>query len=395
MSSKETVPCRARITPCNTIGLVFYAVMEVSVPKIKTAMGLMSGTSMDGIDAAMIETDGEARIMFGQTTYRPYTDAERVILRDAVEAVRWLHDRDARPGILADAEQLVTTAHMEAVEALLARTGEQQGAVDVIGFHGQTVLHRPEDHLTIQIGDGLQLARAFRRTVVHDLRARDVAAGGQGAPLVPIYHAALVRNAELDEPVAVANLGGVGNVTVVEGDMVTAFDTGPANAMVDDLVQDRLGLPFDEDGAIAAAGRIDQDALERLLDHPYFAMPAPKSLDRNAFSADPVRALSIEDAAATLLAFSARTMGEALAPYDVKRLIATGGGTRNPTLLSMLRAELPCPVETGADHGWRSDFIEAQAFAYLAVRRLRELPGTFPSTTGAPEPLLAGEIAVP
>lgn len=359
------------------------------------AIGLMSGTSMDGIDVAMIESDGEARIMFGQTAYRPYTDVERAVLRDAVAAARELRDRHVRPGVLADAERLVTAAHIEAVQALLDRTGEPPSAIDVIGFHGQTVLHRPEQHLTIQIGDGSELARSFGRRVVHDLRARDVAAGGQGAPLVPIYHAALVRNAGLDEPVAVANLGGVGNVTIVDGEMITAFDTGPANAMVDDLVQDRLGVSFDEDGAIAAGGHIDREALDQLLDHPFFALPAPKSLDRNAFSADAVHHLSTEDAAATLLAFSAQTMADALNPYNVRRLIATGGGARNRTLISMLRAALHCPVETGADHGWQSDFIEAQAFAYLAVRRLRELPGTFPTTTGAPEPMLAGEIAVP
>lgn len=362
--------------------------------KIKTAIGLMSGTSMDGIDAAMIETDGEARIAFGQTSYRPYREEERVLLRDAVDAARKLETRSDRPGALARAEHMITAAHLETIERLCAEAGQPLGTIDVIGFHGQTVLHRPEAGLTVQIGDGPELAARLGRTVVHDLRARDVAAGGQGAPLVPVYHAALVRSAGLEEPVAVANLGGVGNVTIVDRESVTAFDTGPANAMVDDLVQDRLGMAFDEGGMIAARGHVDHGALSRLLDHPYFAAPAPKSLDRNAFSAEPVLALSTEDAAATLVAFSARTMADALEPYAVKRLIATGGGARNPTLLSMLCAALSCPVETGGDHGWPSDFIEAQAFAYLAVRRLRDLPGTYPTTTGVPAPSLAGELAL-
>jgi anhydro-N-acetylmuramic acid kinase len=258
------------------------------------------------------------------------------------------------------------------------------------------VLHRPGAGLTVQIGDGAALSRRLGIPVVHDLRAADVAAGGQGAPLVPIYHQALVAAAGLDRPIGVLNLGGVANLTLVRasGDPLSC-DTGPANALIDDLMLERTGAPVDKNGEIAARGGVDAGALTALMTHPYFEEKPPKSLDRNAFSRDAVSHLTTEDAAATLVAFTAHSV---LAlwkhlPEQPLRVIACGGGTHNPTLMRVLNETLPCPVESADAYGWSADAMEAEAFAYLAVRSLKGLPLTFPTTTGAPRPLTGGVLA--
>jgi anhydro-N-acetylmuramic acid kinase len=226
-----------------------------------------------------------------------------------------------------------------------------------------------------------------------------VAAGGEGAPLAPIYHAALVRRSKLPLPVAVLNLGGVANITLITADesALMGFDTGPANGMIDLLVQARTDARYDRDGALASAGRVDEAALARLLDHPYFAAPPPKSLDRFDFSLDPVSALGLEDAAATLTAFTAEgvRLGIAACPEPPTRLIACGGGRHNPALMAALRERAGVPVTTAEDEGWRGDAIEAEAFAYLAARRARNLPISFPGTTGVPAPMTGGKVATP
>lgn len=369
-------------------------------PLTLRAIGLMSGTSMDGIDVALVETDGEAVLRTGPGHTRPYAGTERDTLRAALAEAVALESRTARPGVLARAEALVTRAHVEAVQAFMAAQGLRPSDIDVIGFHGQTVLHRPERRLTVQIGDGAALAEALGIAVVHDMRAADVAAGGQGAPLVPAYHRALAL-ATLPpsaDTVAVLNLGGVGNVTALDGAAdPLAFDTGPGNALIDDLVQARTGRSMDEDGSLARAGRVDEAALARLMDHPYFAVPPPKSLDRNAFSAEPVSGLSTEDAAATLVAFTAESVARA-AGWLVRRpalWVVCGGGARNPALLDALRERLGAEVRTGGSLGWDGDLVEAQAFAYLAVRSLRGLPLTFPTTTGIQRPLMGGVLSQP
>lgn len=363
--------------------------------KALTAIGLMSGTSMDGVDVAGLVTDGETIEVFGPTGERPYTPPEREVLRAALAAARGLTDRSERPGVLAEAERIVTAAHAEAVEALLAAEGMTAADVDVVGFHGQTVLHRPERRLTVQIGDGPALAAKLGIDVVHDLRAADVAAGGQGAPFVPAYHRAIVRRQGWELPVAILNLGGVGNVTLVgEGDPV-AFDTGPGNALIDDWVLRRAGAPFDEGGRIAAAGHVDGTALAQLMANAYFDRPPPKSLDRNDFSLDPVERLSVEDGAATLAAFTAASVATAgrWLPRPASRWVVAGGGARNPTLLAMLADRLSAPIVTADAAGLSSSHIEAQAFAYLAVRSLKGLPLSFPTTTGVPEPITGGVLA--
>ena len=358
------------------------------VPGVHHALGLMSGTSLDGIDAALIETDGERIAHFGPVGYRPYADAERDLLRRALAAATGLEDRAARPGALAEAEAMVTRAHAQAVEDFLAANRIDRRDVAVVGFHGQTVLHRPERRLTVQVGDGAALARHLGVPVVFDLRAADVAAGGQGAPLVPVFHRALVEGLARPHPVAVLNIGGVANVTYIDGaaDLI-ACDTGPGNALIDDFMRARTGAPCDRDGAAAAKGRVDEAWLAAALAHPFFAAPPPKSLDRNAFAGLDASALSLGDGAAVAAVVP-------LLPKAPRAWIVAGGGARNPSLMRMLAERVgPATVETAQAVGWSSDAVEAQAFAYLAVRALNGLPITFSRTTGAPRPMTGGRIA--
>ncbi|WP_371345770.1 anhydro-N-acetylmuramic acid kinase [Ancylobacter sp. IITR112] len=373
------------------------------------AIGLMSGTSLDGVDVALINTDGETVASFGPASTYPYSADDRALFVAALEEARALTDRDARPGVLAAAEARLTERHVDALAAFFAAHPEHRD-VAVLGFHGQTVLHRPEIRLTVQIGDGAALARAARTltgppgpTLVYDLRAADVAAGGQGAPLVPVYHRALARGLADKGPLLVLNLGGVANITALDGDAdPIACDTGPANALIDDFMKARTGEPLDRDGAAAAAGRVDEAALGRLLDHPFFARRPPKSLDRNEFRAwvegrAGLDAMRTEDGAATLTALTAACVAAVLAhlPRRPRRLIAAGGGAHNPTLLRMLGERLGLPVDTADAVGWSTDALEAQAFAFLAVRALRGLPLSFPTTTGVPAPLTGGRIIAP
>jgi anhydro-N-acetylmuramic acid kinase len=360
----------------------------------------MSGTSLDGVDVALLDTDGEAIQGFGPTGYRPYSEAEHDLLRRALEAGATLTDRTARPGVLAEADAFVTRVQAETVEAFLQTERIDKNTVDVVGFHGQTVLHRPEDRLTVQIGDGQALARRLFMTVVHDFRAADVAAGGQGAPLVPVYHQALARTLERPHPIAVLNVGGVANITFVDGGDPVAGDTGPGNALIDDFMRARTGAPLDRDGDQAARGRVDEDFVARVLADPFFARPCPKSLDRNAFAYANLGLpeFSVADGAATLSALTAAAVARILPhlPAPPKTWIVAGGGAHNPTLMRMLANRLaPATVETADAAGWSPDALEAQAFAYLAVRSLRRLPLTFPKTTGAPAPMTGGVLARP
>jgi anhydro-N-acetylmuramic acid kinase len=362
------------------------------------AIGLMSGTSLDGVDVALIETDGEAVHRFGPTGYRPYAPAERDLLRAALAAAASLSDRAARPGVLREAEVQVTAAHAEAVEDFLHTHAIAAGTVGVVGFHGQTVLHRPQARLTVQIGDGQALSARLDLPVVFDFRADDVAAGGQGAPLVPVFHRALVATQRRPAPVAVLNVGGVANITYVDGDTLIACDTGPGNALIDDFMLARTGKAHDEDGRNAARGRIDEAFLAQALSHPYFALPPPKSLDRNDFASFAGLQLSLEDGAATLTALTAAGVAAVVPrlPRAPRSWIVAGGGARNPTLMRMLAARLaPAPVEAADALGWSTDAMEAQAFGLLAVRRLAALPITFPQTTGVKSPRTGGVLVTP
>lgn len=362
------------------------------------AIGLMSGTSMDAIDVALVETDGAETIVLGATAAYPYAEAERALLRRALMGATGLADRRARPGALAEAESMITRQHARAVEAFLAEHAIDPASIEIVGFHGQTVLHRPERHLTVQIGDGPALAAALGLAVAHDFRAADCASGGQGAPLVPIFHQALAAAAGFAEPIATINIGGVANVSfLVPGRDPIAGDAGPGNALIDDLMWTRTGVALDRDGAVAARGRVDEAILRGFLAHPFFAEPPPKSLDRNSFSAEPVAHLSTEDAAATLTAFTAEGIARVLdlMPERPTLAVVCGGGARNHTLMHELAHRLACKVTSAETFGWSVDAMEAQAFAFLAVRALKGLPITFPTTTGVARPLAGGVLARP
>jgi anhydro-N-acetylmuramic acid kinase len=360
------------------------------------AIGLMSGTSLDGVDVALIETDGARVFRFGPTGYRPYADDERRLLRRALSEATRLTDRIARPGALAAAEALVTKTHAETVERFLDENRIACSDVAIVGFHGQTVLHRPAARLTVQIGDGEKLAERLRVPVVFDFRAADVAAGGEGAPLVPAFHRAIVTMVDRPHPVAVLNLGGVANVTFVDGESsLIACDAGPGNALLDDFMLARTGEPRDGYGAMAARGRVDEDFVAHVLGGAFFALAPPKSLDRNAFTHIDLTAFSVADGAATLSALTAAAVLRLVPhlPRPPQSWIVAGGGASNPTLMAMLAEKLmPASVETANAVGWSSDAIEAQAFAFLAVRSLLGLPISFPSTTGTPRPMTGGVL---
>jgi anhydro-N-acetylmuramic acid kinase len=364
-----------------------------------TAIGLMSGTSLDGVDVALIETDGKRVQAFGPTGYRPYTEAERGLLRQALAEAVHLPQRDARPGILREAERAVTLAHAEAVAAFTAQNHIAREDVDIVGFHGQTVLHRPAQRMTVQIGDAAALAKAIHIPVMHDFRAADVAAGGQGAPFVPVYHRALAQSLDRQGPLAVVNIGGVSNITYIDGaDTLIACDTGPGNALLDDFVFRVTGQRFDGEGRMAAQGAADEAWIARALEHPFFAMPPPKSLDRNDFASLALPALPPADGAATLTALTAAAIARIvpLLPKPPQSWIVAGGGARNFTMLRMLRERLaPATVEAAAALGWSADAIEAQAFGFLAARGLKGLPLSYPATTGVPMPMTGGLIARP
>ncbi len=349
---------------------------------------------MDGIDAALVETDGEGanrRIGFHFT---PYDTAMRDRLRTSCARALALE----RPGPDAQIDataQLLTLAHADAVAALLKATGVPATEVGVISFHGQTIAHRPDRGWTWQIGDGAVLAQLTGIRTVSDFRSADVTAGGQGAPLAPGYHRALATG--LERPLGVLNMGGVGNLTWFGEDGWLSFDTGPANAPIDDWVRQATGATRDDGGALAAVGSVHSDVLDTMLDNPWFDLPPPKSLDRDAWNVQAVRGLNAADGAATLTAFSAATVALALAhvPALPKRLLVTGGGRHNPTLMTMLsdRTGIPCyPVEAV---GWQGDELEAQAFAWMAVRVLAGKPTSWPETTGVPVPVVGGVVNLP
>lgn len=372
------------------------------------AIGLMSGTSLDGVDIALIETDGQALNVvkghnnflepLGPTGYRGYSDDEKALLRAATKDAESVVRPDDRPGRLPEAEAFVTQAHAEAVERFLAENGLTPQDIDVIGFHGQTVIHRPDHRITIQIGDGQALASRLGIAVVSDLRRADIEAGGQGAPLVPVFHKALAEASGLEGPFGILNIGGVANATLVDSrGGVIAFDTGPGNSLIDEWMQERENKNLDDGGRTAARGRPDEQLLAWLLTHPFFFRKPPKSLDRNWFSHKLAGQLSTEDGAATLTAFTARAVARALdhAPEIPTRWIVAGGGARNGELVRLLTYHLRAEITTADAIGWSSAYLEAQAFAYLAVRSLQGLPITFPATTGVREPISGGVLSRP
>lgn len=351
------------------------------------SLGVISGTSMDGIDVALVETDGDDVVRPRAGATLPYdaalTAQLRVLIADPARA---------ETGDLAALEAAVTDAHCDAALAFLATQGVAPGAVALAGLHGQTVLHRPERRLTVQLLDGARAAARLGIDVVCRFRHADVAAGGEGAPLAPLYHAARARG--LEGPLMTLNWGGVGNVAYLGAGDPIAFDSGPANALLDDWTLRHTGRAYDEGGRLAAAGRVDEETLAALMDNPFFDRPPPKSLDRNDFHerAKIVEGLSPADGAATLAAFTVEATAAALrhAPEPPRRWLVTGGGRLNPVLMARLQARLGVPVEPVEAVGWNGDALEAELFAWLAARSRRGLPMSLPTTTGVPRPTPGG-----
>ncbi|MGI8840599.1 MAG: anhydro-N-acetylmuramic acid kinase [Caulobacteraceae bacterium] len=365
-------------------------------------LGFMTGTSLDAVDMAVLETDGEAIGAFGPAAESKLSAETRAVVEEAIAAARAWPRGEPAPEVFESAARAVADEHLAAARTFLDQVGAQAGRIDLVGVHGQTVLHEAprgrRGGRTVQLLDARRLAEGLGLPVAFDFRAADVAAGGQGAPLAPIYHQALARWSRMEPPMAVLNLGGVGNVTLIgEEGALEAFDTGPANGMIDLFVQSRSGARRDENGALARSGRIDEVIVAAYLGHAHFTARGPKSLDRFDFSLDPVAGLSLEDGAATLTAFAAEAvvLGLAACSQNPRRVIVCGGGRHNPALMHAIRKRLDVPVSAAEWVGWRGDSMEAEAFAYLAARTFTGLPISFPSTTGVTEPLPGGRIVRP
>lgn len=365
-------------------------------------LGFMTGTSLDAVDMAVLETDGQAIQAFGPAGERKLTDATRDLMLAAThEALKWPRGAP-EPAIFAEAARAGAEEHFAAAEEFLATHRLAWTDIDLIGAHGQTVLHeRPQEGRsgrTVQLGDARLLAAKAGVPVAFDFRAADVDSGGEGAPIAPIYHLARARFASLEPPLAVLNVGGVANVTFWSGgERIAAFDTGPGNGMIDLMVQGRGAGRFDAGGKFASVGRVDEGVLAALLAHPYFQAPPPKSLDRYDFSLEPLDRLQLEDAAATLVAFTAegvRLAFEVLGEVP-REVVVTGGGRLNPQIMKALGERSAAPVRAAEDLGWRGDSIEAEAVAYLAARTAAGLPLTFPETTGVARPMTGGRIVRP
>jgi anhydro-N-acetylmuramic acid kinase len=365
-------------------------------------LGFMTGTSLDACDMAILETDGETIFGFGPAGERKLSEPVRDLLLEATgQALAWKRGAP-EPAIFSQAAAAVAQEHIEAAQEFLGQHGLSWSDIDLMGMHGQTVLHeRPQPGRpgrTVQLGDAQRLADAAGTPVAFDFRSADVAAGGEGAPLAPIYHLARAAASGLEPPLAVLNVGGVANITFWNGgEDISAFDTGPGNGMIDLLVQAHGAGRYDAGGRYASVGRVDEGVLTSLLGHPYFEAPPPKSLDRHDFPLASLEHLQLEDAAATLVAFTAEAVGRAFATAggEPTQLVVCGGGRHNPEIMKALSERLSVPVASAEDHGWRGDAIEAEAFAYLAARTLRGLPISFPKTTGVTQPMTGGRIARP
>lgn len=353
---------------------------EIKTKSIR-AIGLMSGTSLDGIDAALIESDGMDYTKALAFSSKPYSVGQREVLRKALGC------KDKKNADVIRAEEIITQSHIAFLQDL-------EWSADLIGFHGQTIHHDPSQKLTVQIGNAQELADALKTDVIADFRQNDILNGGQGAPLIPIYHQALVRSQK--KPVGVINIGGVANITWIGcgsgNDDLLAFDCGPGNALMDDFIQSRLNKPFDEHGLIARKGKINQTLLKKWLSHPYLQAPPPKSLDRNTWTCSEVEDMSTHDGLATLLAFSVDCIKQAqfLCPSEVSRWFVSGGGRHNAYFMELLEKALEAPVNSIDALGADGDAVEAQGFAYLAIRSYKDLPLSFPGTTGVAGALKGG-----
>lgn len=358
-----------------------------SEKKIFTAIGLMSGTAMDGIDAAMIETDGDT-----------YTKSLGFISADHAPDLRnQLKTQLNKTNYDKNIERAFTLAQVPVINQLLEKTGKATHDIDFIGFHGQTIHHDPDHGITVQMGDGQLLSDETNIPVIYDFRSNDMKHGGQGAPFLPVYHKALAHAANLEFPIAILNLGGVGNITWISNDGMIAFDTGPANAMIDDWIQSHTGKNFDENGQAASQGQVDQNTLSRFLSLDYFSRTYPKSLDRNDFKSVSIDGFSLEDGAATLTAMTVASIskGIELCPQKPKTIYVTGGGRHNRFIMTSISNATQIQVESVDTLNWNGDAMEAEGFAYMAVRSFLGHDISYPTTTGCDHPVTGGEHVKP
>ena len=365
--------------------------------KVYTALGLMSGTSLDGVDIAVIETDGVDIFGFGPSQGSEFDD-DALALRLATKAAVAWGAKGPPPNSLMAQTNLVDTLHIQAVEDIIS---DQSCEFDLIGYHGQTVFHlaptKNKLGRTLQLGNGQTLADHFNAPVAYDFRTADVQSGGQGAPLAPIYHEALVRYSKLEGRVAVLNIGGVSNVTAIEdGKIIWATDCGPGNGPLDSWIELKTGRNFDLDGRLSKKGEVEHGIINQWLEQDFFKRDIPRSADRYDFDVLPdMRNLSSEDGAATLASFCAQSIAQDISKFDADTVIVCGGGRKNPTIMAMLDSHIDSNVALAEDVGWNGDMLEAQAFAFLAVRTLKGLPISFPETTGCPEPMTGGKVVYP
>lgn len=375
--------------------------MESQKKQEFTAIGLMTGTALDGnVDAALLKSDGERIIELGNFIFSPYSDLERGLLANAVEAALEWNFLGQKPDIFDEAEDVVTRIYAQAINRVLEASGLKAHEINLIGAHGLTLIHRPpengENGQTLQLLNGPKLAQLCGIETVYDFRSNDMANGGQGAPLAPIYHAALMEFSGIEPPAAILNLGGVGNITFWgEKGEIIAFDTGPANGPLNELVEKHGLGNFDKDGEIALSGKSNETVLQKILEMPYFDAPFPKSLDRYDFPSNLVNELSLNDGAATLAALVGASVDKAIAllPQIPKFLVLAGGGRKNPAIIREIEDRCKIVTIDADEIAMRGDAIEAECFAFLAIRSKLGLPISFPSTTGVKSPLSGGIIA--
>ncbi|MEM9204808.1 MAG: anhydro-N-acetylmuramic acid kinase [Pseudomonadota bacterium] len=367
------------------------------------AIGFMSGTSLDGVDAAGIVTDGDRVIETGPSVFIPYSTDDQAVLSEALKAAQLIEGRDDQAPVFQIASQVVFDRHIEAFDAIRGQNTDWVNGCSLIGFHGQTVVHKPDIRFTYQVGSPRSLADALGIPVVGDLRLNDVKSGGEGAPLVPAYHGAVAHHLSVEAPVVFVNIGGVANITSVETDLL-AFDTGPGNALIDDWVRRHDRGRMDEGGKLGLEGKVEEGLVREFLANSFFDERPPKSLDRDSFTLEAITELSLEDGCATLAAMTGAAIAKSERWMRDKpgTWILLGGGRKNQAIVSALQSRVSGRVIVAeeiqtntAKFRLDGDMLEAQAFAYLAVRSVKGLPITFPGTTGVDAPLTGGALFTP
>jgi anhydro-N-acetylmuramic acid kinase len=369
--------------------------------KMRWYIGLMTGTVLDGnVDVAFLRTDGKIIEEFGYYNLMPYDEKVKDLIIKAIDEAQIWNFNGPEPEIFSKTEAALTNSQTVAVQRCIKLSGIDENEIEAVGFHGQTVLHRAPNKSskgkTRQLGDGQTMANKLGIPVVYDFRTNDMKEGGQGAPLCPIYHAALLKKIGETSNTAILNLGGLGNLSFSSEECgLIAFDTGPANAPLNDWIKLSNIGEMDVNGEIAAKGKVNESKLSEVLADPYFEISFPKSLDRFSFSHRIAEGMSIEDGAATLTALAAAAVakGVDLLPVRPKQLIVSGGGRKNLTMMQEISIRANIKVEAADKYNWRGDAIEAECFAFLAARTLANLPISYPKTTGVAEPMVGGIIA--